>query len=142
MKLRQLVIAAFTVSSAVAFAHGTASKTMSDNAGANVSQIQQALNDKGFDAGPVDGKAGPKTKSALKQFQQAQGISASGRLDGPTLVALGVTASTQGSSDTQSGASQSITPQSSTSPSSTPSDQASNTQQSSSAPSQSSNSKY
>ncbi len=103
MKLRQLVIAAFTLSSAVAFAHGNASKAMSDNSGdnSNISQVQQALNDKGFNPGPVDGKAGPKTKAALKQFQQSQGISASGQLDGQTLVALGVqsSSSTQGSND-------------------------------------------
>ena len=168
MKLRQLIIAAFTLSSAVAFAHGTAAKTTSDNSGANITQVQQALNDKGFDAGPVDGKAGPKTKAALKQFQQSQGISASGQLDGKTIVALGVgsTSSTQSSSDTQGSAStqgnssssssqasdtsmsSSPTTSQSTSsigssqpPSSAPSDQASN-QQSSSASTQSSTSKY
>jgi len=165
MRLRQLVIAAFTLSSAVAFAHGTAAKITSDTSGANITQVQQALNDKGFDAGPVDGKAGPKTKAALKQFQQSQGISSSGQLDGKTLVALGVqsSASAQGSSDMQSSSSQSSSsPSSDTSMSSSPSTsqgassigssqppssappssgQASNQQQSS-APSQSSTTKY
>ena len=161
MKLRQLVIAAFTLSSAVAFAHGNASKAMSDNSGdnSNISQVQQALNDKGFNPGPVDGKAGPKTKAALKQFQQSQGISASGKLDGQTLAALGVQSAspTQGSNDTQSSSQQSsdtsmssspTTSQSTSSigssqpPSSAPSDQQASKQQSGNAPSQSSTSKY
>ena len=73
MRLRQLVIAAFTLSSAVAFAHGTAAKITSDTSGANITQVQQVLNDKGFYAGPVDGKAGPKTKAALKQFRPRPG---------------------------------------------------------------------
>ena len=129
MKLRQLIIAAFTLSSAVAFAHGTAAKTTSDNSGANITQVQQALNDKGFDAGPVDGKAGPKTKAALKQFQQSQGSSSPSS-----------DTSMSSSPSTSQGASSigSSQPPSSAPPSS---NQASNQQQSS-APSQSSTTKY
>lgn len=39
--------------------------------GERVKLVQQALNDKGHNAGPVDGKFGPKTDAAVKAFQQA-----------------------------------------------------------------------
>jgi peptidoglycan hydrolase-like protein with peptidoglycan-binding domain len=55
-----------------------------------IKQVQQALNDKGHDAGPVDGIMGPKTQQGLKDFQKAQGMRESGRLDQQTLSALGV----------------------------------------------------
>lgn len=42
-----------------------------------IRQIQQALNKQGFDAGHVDGKWGPGTDKAVKNFQQAQKMRAS-----------------------------------------------------------------
>lgn len=35
-------------------------------------QVQQQLTKRGYDPGPVDGVAGPKTQRALRNFQQAQ----------------------------------------------------------------------
>jgi peptidoglycan hydrolase-like protein with peptidoglycan-binding domain len=61
-----------------------------------VKQVQQQLSDKGLSPGPVDGVMGPKTRDALKQFQQQQGMTASGSLDQQTLTALGVDASGSG----------------------------------------------
>jgi peptidoglycan hydrolase-like protein with peptidoglycan-binding domain len=55
-----------------------------------VKQVQQRLNRAGFDAGPVDGIKGPQTRSGIKGFQQAQGLSATGELDQHTLAALGL----------------------------------------------------
>lgn len=55
-----------------------------------VKQVQQALSDKGYYQGRADGKWSSKTKSALKQFQQAQGMTATGQLDQQTLASLGV----------------------------------------------------
>jgi len=66
---------------------------------------QQALNDKGYKAGTVDGVMGPHTAAAIKSFQQAQGLQQSGKLDSSTLAALGVTqrtASTEKVSSTSS----------------------------------------
>jgi peptidoglycan hydrolase-like protein with peptidoglycan-binding domain len=57
-----------------------------------VREAQQALQQKGFDVGPIDGIMGPKTSAALREFQQAQGLKTSGRLDQPTLSALDVQA--------------------------------------------------
>jgi peptidoglycan hydrolase-like protein with peptidoglycan-binding domain len=37
----------------------------------------------------ADGKMGPKTEAAIKEFQRAKGIQPSGRLDDKTLTALG-----------------------------------------------------
>ena len=62
-----------------------------------IRQVQQQLTDKGHNPGPVDGILGAQTKSALKDFQQAQGIDASGNLDQKTLAALGVDSSSSGS---------------------------------------------
>lgn len=53
-----------------------------------VRQIQQALKDGGFDPGEVDGIMGPETQQALQEFQQDQGIAASGEIDQDTLEAL------------------------------------------------------
>jgi peptidoglycan hydrolase-like protein with peptidoglycan-binding domain len=48
-----------------------------------IRQIQEALNQKGFKAGPADGVLGPETKNALKEFQQKQGFNATGELGQP-----------------------------------------------------------
>lgn len=55
-----------------------------------VQDIQQALNDKGFDSGKVDGIMGPNTQKALRDFQEDQGMQASGQPDQETLSALGI----------------------------------------------------
>jgi murein L,D-transpeptidase YcbB/YkuD len=55
-----------------------------------VRDAQRALNDKGYPAGAADGIMGPHTEKALRDFQQAQGLTASGDLDQQTLSALGV----------------------------------------------------
>ncbi len=55
-----------------------------------IRQVQQALDQKGFKAGRTDGKLGPETKSALNQFQQKQGLQATGQPDQQTLAALGI----------------------------------------------------
>jgi Putative peptidoglycan binding domain len=57
---------------------------------ATVRSVQQALNDRGYDAGPVDGQWGPNTEDAVRQFQQASGLPRTGELEGSTLAALGV----------------------------------------------------
>ena len=46
-----------------------------------VRQLQQKLKQQGYDVGAIDGKWGPNTQKALRQWQQSQGMSASGNLD-------------------------------------------------------------
>jgi peptidoglycan hydrolase-like protein with peptidoglycan-binding domain len=66
-----------------------------------VKAVQQALKDKGHDAGDIDGKMGPKTQAALRDFQQKEGLKATGRADAETMAKLGVEAKT-GAADSSS----------------------------------------
>jgi peptidoglycan hydrolase-like protein with peptidoglycan-binding domain len=56
-----------------------------------VQNAQQALQQGGFYKGTVDGKMGPHTRQAIRSFQQAKGLHATGHLNQKTLTALGVT---------------------------------------------------
>jgi peptidoglycan hydrolase-like protein with peptidoglycan-binding domain len=67
-----------------------------------VKAAQQALKDKGYDAGTVDGRMGPKTQAALRDFQKAQGMESTGDLDPKTTQALGMDVGTTGSADASS----------------------------------------
>jgi peptidoglycan hydrolase-like protein with peptidoglycan-binding domain len=53
-----------------------------------VRQAQKALNDRGFRTGGVDGRMGPQTQAALVNFQRAEKLQPTGKLDGATLKAL------------------------------------------------------
>jgi len=65
-----------------------AGETTSDSA--VVRSVQQSLNQKGYDAGPVDGRWGLNTENAVRQFQEANRLAPTGSLDQQTLSALGV----------------------------------------------------
>jgi peptidoglycan hydrolase-like protein with peptidoglycan-binding domain len=95
-----------------------------------IREVQQALKDKGIETGPVDGIMGPKTKAAVEEFQQKEGLSGSGQLNHETLAALDVnvsgamgsgsrpsSGSSSPSSPDHSGSGQSPSPESSSSPS-------------------------
>ena len=51
---------------------------------------QQALKDKGFDPGSVDGVKGPRTRAALRQFQAKQNLQEDGKLGPQARDALGL----------------------------------------------------
>ena len=74
-------------------AHGHVSNTRSSvgmrTPNGTIKQAQTALNDKGFNVA-VDGRYGPNTQSAVRSFQEQNGLTASGMLDRRTLTALGV----------------------------------------------------
>lgn len=53
-------------------------------------EIQQALIDRGFMTGPPTGTWGPDSADALKRFQLSQNITATGKLDSLSLIALGL----------------------------------------------------
>jgi hypothetical protein len=55
-----------------------------------VRNVQSTLRDKGIDAGPVDGIWGPQTRQGVQQFQQREGMKATGQLNAQTLAALGI----------------------------------------------------
>jgi hypothetical protein len=80
-----------------AMSQGTAgkSKAMSSDMskamkGERVRSVQEALKAKGYDPGPIDGVFGPKTQTALKEFQKAESLPESGHQDAQTLAKLGV----------------------------------------------------
>ena len=54
-----------------------------------VRRVQERLAATGFDPGPADGIAGPRTRAALRAFQEARGLDPTGEPDGPTLAELG-----------------------------------------------------
>jgi peptidoglycan hydrolase-like protein with peptidoglycan-binding domain len=90
------------------FAQGTSGATGDEM----VKAAQQALKDKGHDPGRVDGRMGPKTQAALREFQKAQGMAATGDLDAKTTDALGMngkSTSSKGASSTAGSASPATT---------------------------------
>ena len=53
-----------------------------------IREVQRALLQKGYDAGPEDGSFGLRTARALRQFQKAQQLPVTGQLDDRSLAAL------------------------------------------------------
>jgi len=72
--------------------HRTAEAASPPVAPATVKQVQTRLQQDGYyKTGNVDGVWGPTTETAVQKFQQDHQLSASGKLDVPTLQALNVT---------------------------------------------------
>lgn len=57
---------------------------------AQVMAMQQALKDKGFDPGPIDGALGPRTTSAVKKYQKSENLTVTGKMDQDMAAKLGV----------------------------------------------------
>ena len=53
-----------------------------------VKEVQQALNDAGFNCGTPDGVAGNNTKNAISEYQQSNGMTVTGEIDDELLEAL------------------------------------------------------
>jgi peptidoglycan hydrolase-like protein with peptidoglycan-binding domain len=53
-------------------------------------EIQQALADKGYFKGPVDGNWGPDSVDALTRFQHEQNLTEDGKIGSLSLIALGL----------------------------------------------------
>lgn len=51
--------------------------------------IQTALKNAGYYTGSIDGKLGPKSKQAIKEFQKASGLAPDGKVGPKTWAALG-----------------------------------------------------
>lgn len=64
-------------------------------------QIQQALADRGYFAGPVDGTWGASSSDALKRFQHDQNLTEDGKVGSLVLIALGLGPKRDGSPDTK-----------------------------------------
>jgi peptidoglycan hydrolase-like protein with peptidoglycan-binding domain len=59
------------------------------DAGPSVSALQLGLAALGFDVGPVDGEFSDTTAAAVAQFQEAQGVAATGVVDDATWELIG-----------------------------------------------------
>lgn len=71
-----------------------------------VRQVQQALNQQGYDVGEVDGAWGPQTRDAMRNYQQAQGLEPTGEPNLRTLSSLGIQAGGQATQGAQAPAPQ------------------------------------
>ncbi|MEO6741373.1 MAG: peptidoglycan-binding domain-containing protein [Chthoniobacteraceae bacterium] len=54
------------------------------------SSVQRALRREGYYSGPVDGDIGPRSRSAIRDYQADHGLSATGRIDSRLLRSLGI----------------------------------------------------
>lgn len=56
----------------------------------DIKQAQEALRDKGYDPGKIDGHMGPQTRRAIGQYQRAEDLQVTEHLDAQTAAKLGV----------------------------------------------------
>jgi peptidoglycan hydrolase-like protein with peptidoglycan-binding domain len=54
-----------------------------------VRRVQAILRQRGFESGPLDGVAGPITRTAVRSFQEKYGMKASGEMDNQFLLGIG-----------------------------------------------------
>lgn len=52
--------------------------------------VQRALKRRGYYSGSVDGDIGPRSRSAIREYQADHGLPVSGRVDGSLLRSLGI----------------------------------------------------
>jgi peptidoglycan hydrolase-like protein with peptidoglycan-binding domain len=76
----------------------------------DVTAMQRALMDKGFDPGPIDGRMGKRTRAALRDYQKKEGLNATGRWDEETGNRLGVRMSRMTPGDTMHSSTPSASP--------------------------------
>jgi hypothetical protein len=74
---------------------GSESRNM--NGQQDVRLAQEALKNQGHDPGPVDGIMGSQTRRAIREFQSANGLKQTGRLDARTKEKLNIEGSSSGS---------------------------------------------
>ena len=55
-----------------------------------VAEVQEALNEAGFDCGDVDGSLGEMTKAAIESYQEANGIDVTGTITNAVLESFGI----------------------------------------------------
>ncbi|MDO4370230.1 MAG: peptidoglycan-binding domain-containing protein [Clostridia bacterium] len=70
----------------LAFAAAAIAQQYTDKS--TIKTVQQQLNDRGYDCGAADGVIGKKTRAAIAEFQNDQGLAVTGRIDDALLSAL------------------------------------------------------
>ncbi len=56
----------------------------------DIKKLQETLRDKGHYGGQIDGRIGPQTREAIRQYQKSENLPVTGRLDAETAGKLGV----------------------------------------------------
>ena len=74
-----------TVKRRVSYRYGQRAPTR-----ARYKEIQQALKNRGYNPGPIDGRWGSKTSAALRRFERDNSLPADGRMDALALIILGL----------------------------------------------------
>lgn len=69
--------------------------------GREIGSVQQALNARGYSAGPADGVMGPATRNAIRTFQVDAGDPVTGRIDRQLLTRLNIVAADAGNDSSQ-----------------------------------------
>jgi len=64
----------------------------------DVARVQQALKERGYDPGPVNGVMNEQTRDALRAFQTARNLRPTGTIDAETARALGLQSAPAGAS--------------------------------------------
>ena len=70
----------------------------------DIRRLQVVLNQKGFNIGKPDGVLAVRTRNALIAFQRQQGLEPTGKIDQPTITALGLSNGGGSTTTGQSGA--------------------------------------
>jgi len=83
--MRFITVVTLTVALALSLVPSATASSSEDN-----KKVQQSLIDKGYDAGPVDGVLGSRTRAAIRQYQASEKLAVTGRLDAETAGKLGV----------------------------------------------------
>jgi peptidoglycan hydrolase-like protein with peptidoglycan-binding domain len=52
--------------------------------------VQRVLRKRGYYLGPLDGDIGPRSRSAIRDYQAEHGLEVNGRIDDPLLRSLGI----------------------------------------------------
>lgn len=89
MKLNSLAAAGLALALAIAAPDLASAKNRHHNPGPSIVSVQNALNANGA-ALKVDGKWGPATRKALKNFQASHNLKPTGKLNAATRKALGL----------------------------------------------------
>jgi len=83
--MRFITVATLTVALGLSLIPSATASSSED-----IRKVQQSLNDKGYDAGPVDGVLGSRTRASIRQYQASEKLTVTGRLDAETAGKLGV----------------------------------------------------
>jgi len=62
----------------------------------DIKKVQETLRDKGYYTASVDGRMGPQTREAIRQYQKSENLPVTGHLDGETAGKLGVGQESEG----------------------------------------------